>query len=443
LGKKLTIDEVRDFFKSQGCVLLSNEYINAKIKLKYIASCKHEHEITHDCFQKGSGRLCPKCAKQKGFNKRKLCIKEVKKYFESKNCKLISNEYINSRSKLKYIATCGHENEVAFSKFKNGVGILCSKCSGGRRLIIEEVREYFKSQDCELLSNEYINAHNKLKYIAQCGHENEITYNSFQQGGGVLCPKCAKQEVTNSKKHSIEEVKIYFKSQKCELLSNEYINNSSILKYVASCGHENEKIYSDFQQGKGRLCPKCAYKEVGNKKRLNIEEVREYFESKDCKLLSSEYASAKTKLHYVAQCGHEHEIQYNNFKQGGGVLCPKCISSKGELSTSKILDNNNIKYEAQKTFNDCKNIKPLLFDFYLPEYNSCIEYDGIQHFESVKHFGGDDNLQEVQKRDNIKNTFCEQNNIPLLRIPYTITEEQDIQDIIINFINNIDINANI
>ena len=73
--------------------------------------------------------------------------------------------------------------------------------------------------------------------------------------------------------------------------------------------------------------------------------------------------------------------------------------------------------------NECRNILPLPFDFYLPDYNICIEVDGMQHYEPAT-FGGIskekaiDNFRESKIRDNIKTQYCKDNNIKLIRIPY-------------------------
>lgn len=60
----------------------------------------------------------------------------------------------------------------------------------------------------------------------------------------------------------------------------------------------------------------------------------------------------------------------------------------------------------------------LRFDFYLPTYNTCIEFDGKQHFEAINFFGGEENLKLTQLRDSQKNQYCIQNNIDLYRISY-------------------------
>ena len=84
---------------------------------------------------------------------------------------------------------------------------------------------------------------------------------------------------------------------------------------------------------------------------------------------------------------------------------------------SIILDNKNIMYIRNKRFKKCKNIKPLPFDFYLPEYNICIEFDGEQHFREHKIWGND-KLIKTKINDKIKNEYCLNNNIRLIRIKF-------------------------
>jgi len=98
--------------------------------------------------------------------------------------------------------------------------------------------------------------------------------------------------------------------------------------------------------------------------------------------------------------------------------CPICNENKGEKEIRLFLIDKNIKYKPQKRFNDCKNIKCLPFDFYLPEYNICVEYDGEQYYKSVNYFGGEDGLLYRQQNDKIKNEYCKNNNIRLIRIRY-------------------------
>jgi hypothetical protein len=82
------------------------------------------------------------------------------------------------------------------------------------------------------------------------------------------------------------------------------------------------------------------------------------------------------------------------------------------------LIENNIVYKKQKTFPTCKYKSLLKFDFYLDEYNILIEYDGEQHFKPISVFGGLEGFERTKQSDNIKNEWCLNNNIHLLRIPF-------------------------
>jgi len=104
----------------------------------------------------------------------------------------------------------------------------------------------------------------------------------------------------------------------------------------------------------------------------------------------------------------------------GVSSCPKCKRSKGERLVEKYLIENNINYTTQYMFDNCKNKRRLPFDFYLTDYNACIEFDGYLHYfpwnEKEKSLV---KLKKTKINDNIKNNFCEENKIKLIRIPYT------------------------
>ena len=110
-------------------------------------------------------------------------------------------------------------------------------------------------------------------------------------------------------------------------------------------------------------------------------------------------------------------------KEWNGFISFLCIKSKrrstGEDMIESFLDNMNIKYEREKKFDGCINKKHLPFDFYLSDMNICIEYDGEFHYKYQKHFGSIENFRRIKKNDEIKNLWCLENNINLIRIPYT------------------------
>ena len=108
----------------------------------------------------------------------------------------------------------------------------------------------------------------------------------------------------------------------------------------------------------------------------------------------------------------------------GENACTQCYMSKGELQIQKFLEDKNIDYIPYFRFSDCKDKKPLPFDFYLPDKNILIEYDGEQHFHPVNYEGINDNIalenfEIVKMHDKIKTEYCYDHNITLIRISYT------------------------
>lgn len=166
----------------------------------------------------------------------------------------------------------------------------------------------------------------------------------------------------------------------------------------------------------GRGCPKCA----GVKNKTTKEFIKEskliFLDEYDYN--KTVYLKSDKKLIITCKQHGDFEVTPNNHlskKQG----CPICRESKGEVKIRKLLIDKNILFVREKTFNDCKGkIRCLPFDFYLPNHNLVIEYDGKHHFEIVDAFGGKRGFNDIRKNDKIKNNYLLENNIKLLRIPY-------------------------
>ncbi|MBZ9622857.1 hypothetical protein G9F71_008325 [Clostridium sp. FP2] len=130
------------------------------------------------------------------------------------------------------------------------------------------------------------------------------------------------------------------------------------------------------------------------------------------------------------QSGHEdYCIRVDHFMTGS--RCPICNSSKGERKISDILKKHGLIFLEQYRLDDCRNIKPLPFDFAV--FNKLklmclIEYDGEHHYKPVKHFGGVESFKKTKRGDTIKNSYCMKNDIKLVRIPYF--EFENIEEIL-------------
>ena len=142
------------------------------------------------------------------------------------------------------------------------------------------------------------------------------------------------------------------------------------------------------------------------------------------KYLYSDNISFKSNKDKVEINCREHGIflqQVNSHLSGAG--CLSCKESKGESEVRNYLFINAIEFIQQKKFSDCVYHSGLSFDFYLPNYNICIEYNGEQHYRSVDYFGGDERFKKQLKTDKIKKEYCILNNILLIVIKYNESVE--------------------
>lgn len=191
---------------------------------------------------------------------------------------------------------------------------------------------------------------------------------------------------------------------------------NSRLKVKITC--DKHGVFEQEPRGhiSGQGCPTCS----GNVK-LTTEEF-----IKRAKALNGDkydyslvdYENAHTKVKIICDKHGVFEVKPNNHMNGNG--CVSCQESKGEVKVEEYLKNNNFVYNKEHRFDECRGRKQLLpFDFYLPEDNVCIEYDGEFHYAPIIKTKSRYKRFDVSKiNDTIKNEFCINNNIRLIRIPY-------------------------
>lgn len=288
----------------------------------------------------------------------------------------------------------------------------CNKCSITYRSkttneFINEAKEIHKDKyDYSLV--EYKQTNKKIKII--CKEHGEFSQLPSLHLNGSGCPKCIGRYKTT------ESIISEFK----EVHNNKY--DYSLVKYkkakdkiIIICKKHGEFEQRAISHLMGNGCAFC----YGNVK-YNIN----YVINKANKIHSFkydyslvEYKNSDTKIKIICPIHHIFEqTPYQHINRENG--CPKCKQSKGEVNVMRFLDNYDITYNYQHKFPDCKYIKPLSFDFYLPDYNMCVEFDGEQHTALYNFEKTDDKLKLRQKRDSIKNEYCLKNNINLLRINY-------------------------
>lgn len=200
-----------------------------------------------------------------------------------------------------------------------------------------------------------------------------------------------------------------------------YLYKKGYLKMSEKCIFYCDVCKSEFQQTPARLINEKIYgcKCSQTKKKTHndfIEEVTQLSEDYD---VLEHYTNSETKISVKhALCGTVFKTtSYNLIHKKRGFACPVCHykKSKGELEIAKYLIANDIEYQKEFSF---PSLSGRRFDFFIPSFNIAIEYDGIQHFQESKFFGGEKEFKKLKDRDFEKNKFCLENGIYLYRIPY-------------------------
>lgn len=191
--------------------------------------------------------------------------------------------------------------------------------------------------------------------------------------------------------------------------------NIKLIIRCNKCGKKFLQTPDNHANGK-QGCPFCA----GNIKLTTEEFINKakniHGDNYDYSEVNYEGNDKKVKLK-CNKCGQVFYQTPHHHLAGEG--CPNCNKSRGEERIKLFLENNNIKFIREKKYYNCKDKFLLPFDFYLPEYNLLIEYQGDQHFRSYGKFGGKEKLIKQQLHDNIKREFCSKEENPnLLEITY-------------------------
>lgn len=272
---------------------------------------------------------------------------------------------------------------ISFTKFSDKVKIICNKCG---KEFEQRLNSHLLGQKCPYCAGKHITKEDIL-YKFKAIHKNNYTYFDFQ--------------------YKNKKQKIDIKCNKCGNIFKQRIN-----VHLMGCGCR--------KCGTLKTAKQCSYSnETFLKKAKDIH--GEKYEYPDLN-----YKNEYTKiLIYCLKCGkYFYQDPHHHLK---GCGCPYCKKSKGENKIKKFLEENEINYEFQKKFKDCRDKKVLPFDFYLPDYNMCIEYQGEQHYISgIKYFinftkskeKAIEKLKLLQKHDKIKKKYCKKNNIKLLEIKY-------------------------
>ena len=316
----------------------------------------------------------------------------------------------NSTKIMHKCKVCGCEWMVRPSSILSGRG--CPECAKHNRAKSntktheQYVLELFSKNPNIEVVGKYIGSDEKIEVLCKiCGNRwFAKAADLLHSGSCSQCSRIAKAKTNTqyaSELHAINPDVIAIEK---------YINSYTKIKHrCLKCGHEWMAMPNSLLHG--NHCPKCS-------RRKSHEEYVKELKTKNPNIeVVDTYINANTNiLHKCKICGYQWVVRPSHILRGLG--CPHCKETSGEQAVRRWLIDNCVTYEIQKRFVDCKNQRTLPFDFYLPDYNCCIEYDGEQHFREVEYWGGQEYLSMLQKNDKIKNDYCEKHEIFLIRIKY-------------------------
>ena len=353
--------------------------------------------------------------------------KHVDKYNYSKV------DYIGAKTKVCIICPKPEHGEFWQTPSNHLQGAGCPKCRNevnSKRFCLSKEEFIKKAREThgdkyDYSKVDYVNAHTKVCII--CPEHGEFWQQPSSHTQGCSCPKCGGCYVPTTEEWIALANEIH--NDKYDYSKVRYENNET--KVCIKCPKHGDFWQRPYDHIQGKGCPKCANDVTGERCRSSKEE----FIKKSHNVHGDKYDYSKVKYvnNHTKVCiicpehGEFEQIPSEHIKGRG---CKKCNLSHLERSVMNYLDEKKITYDYQKRF-DWLGLQSL--DFYLPDYNVGVEFQGLQHFESVEYFGGKEGLNECKKRDKLKFNKCQKYGIKVLyysdlgiEYPYEVFEDVDL-----------------
>lgn len=287
-------------------------------------------------------------------------------------------------------------------------------------MVKNKTHEAFVLEVFEVLGNEYevvgkyTNARTKVAMKhKECGRIYESMPRSILRGSGCNYPDCKYKYRAMSHDDFIDSFQKRANGE-YELLSVYKDSRSDITVKHKSCGEVFDVRANSFMQGVG--CRTC-----GLKVQLNnnfSDEVAELTNGRFVVVGDYINSRSKVKIKHM-ECGLITEVFPTDFKKR--LACKHCSMSYGEIQIRKFLEDNQVKFRQEYKFDDLIYKSALRFDFAIFDKDriSClVEFDGVQHYQPIEKFGGKRAFEQTKIRDELKNKYCKENGIKLIRIPY-------------------------
>lgn len=339
--------------------------------------------------------------------------------------------YINPKTKVKII--CPKHGIFEQMPYSHLSGRGCSFCCGGRKYTNEEyinkVKNIFPEYDFSI--TKYTASNKSIEAI--CPKHGVFRRQASQLLLGKGCGKCGKESSVLKHRNSIDNLnKRFIKNHEEEFYDPVFVDGNTlsdkILVFCNICGKQFSLLTNNFLSGYG--CKNCMRYIFSSRKTLtNDDFIKKSIEVHgnlyDYSEVEYKGINEKVKIKCKECNNYFYQTPDAHWKGGG---CPYCRGSFGEKKISSILKSKEINFIPQKTFLDLRDKNELSYDFYLPDYNLLIEYNGEQHYNK-NSFGRTYKDFLLQKHhDWLKRKYALKNNYDLLVISY----KDDVDKIIKN-----------
>lgn len=418
---------------------------------------------------------CPYCSNHrilKGFNDFKTwCMENDKEYllkeWDYEKNEMNPDEIVYTHSnKIWWTCECGHSyHAMLSSRILNNTG--CTYCTNQKVLTgFNDFASWCIKNDKQYFLKEWDYVKNTIKptkvmrgnkdkfwWICEKGHSYQSSLNS-RTSRNSGCPYCSNNKVlegyndfkTWCKQNNREELIVEWDYIMNKLKPTEVIKGNRG-KIWWTCRNHQSYPSSTHDRIRGKGCPICQNRRVlkgyndfetwckQNNRKALLEEWD--YTTNTIKPAEITYGS-RANIDWICKdcgCKWNSNLKNRTINRAG---CPHCNQSKGEKKITEYFLSHSIKFKPQYKFINCKNKNLLSYDFaiFINRKILLVEYDGEQHFRPVAFNGKMDDAKKqfaiIKKRDKIKTKFSIDNDIPLLRIPYT--KFNDIEELLEDFI---------
>jgi len=417
-NKRTTKEFIEEIKIKNKYVEILGEYISLQEKIKCKCKlCNEEYYTTPAILLQG--RKHKKCYNE---SQKKSNADFIKEFSEKNNKVELLGEYAGVHKKIK--VKCLFCEEILYieagSLLKNYGHHVCNLSRISYEEFMKKLIEKYNDK-FEINKEDYILFSEKCKVkCLDCGHIFE-TLPTVLLRGNFGCKNCYGGIITTE----ILKERIKIKNENVILLS-EYKTAKEKVNLYCNIHKLNFSLSPEHIKGGGRkICPECNIDLLKKSLLKTNEDIIKEIQNINPHINFIDSYEGMTKGKYKIFCNKCKTESYMNISYITTCKIIGCVNcspkSKGEIFIKEFLEKNKILFKREKTFDGCKDKGKLRFDFYLPDYNLCIEFQGGQHYSNRFFINRKDlsnGFGDLQKKDEIKRNFCKNTNINLLEISY-------------------------